>query len=85
MTFNELTPGSQRLAGAEVAVVSRRGDLPSSGIPSHAGGPTAAGQHGRAPSPTSQVSMVAASLLLGDATERHACYPRRTPGTPRHA
>jgi hypothetical protein len=32
----------------------------------------------------SQKAKVAASLLLGDATERHACYPRRIPNTRRH-
>jgi hypothetical protein len=48
----KLTPGSQRLAGEEGTVVSRRGVLPSSGVPSHAGGTNVAGQHGRSPSPT---------------------------------
>jgi hypothetical protein len=85
MNFDKLTPGEQRLAGAEGAVVSRRGALPSSASPSHATGTIGGGQHVRSPSPTPQRDMVRASLLLGDATERHACYPRRIPGAPRHA
>jgi hypothetical protein len=48
----KLTPGSQRLAGEEGTVVSRRGVLPSSGVPSHATEANVAGQHGRPPSPT---------------------------------
>jgi hypothetical protein len=81
--LSKLTPESRCQAGEEGTVVSRRGALPSSGSPSHAASAVERGLDPRPTSPTLQRYMVAASLLLGDRTQAHGCYPRRIPGSPR--
>jgi hypothetical protein len=74
MTAHEFVPGAECQAGATRRVATRV--TPAA--------PQETGLDGRGGGPT-QREMVAASLLLGDATERHACYARRVPGAPRHA
>jgi hypothetical protein len=48
--------------------------------------PQETGLHGRGGGSTTQRDMVRASLLLADdRAVRHGVYPRRVPGSPRHA
>jgi hypothetical protein len=85
LTPTTATPGARGDQGALTGFGRGEENHSARSVVSHAAGDQQGIRAAGPPPHTPQRDMVRASLLLGDATERHACYPRRIPGSSRHA
>jgi hypothetical protein len=84
LTPTTATPGARGDQGDPKGFGRSEENTSARSVVSHATGDPQGIRAAGPPSHT-QRALVAASLLLGDKTERHACYPRRIPNSARHA